>query len=242
MKINPAFTGAMSGSAGGTTASRNRYGQYLRRRSAPVNPRTDRQQVQRGYFAAAANTWAELTPDQRKAWNTYAANTPRLDSLGNTVMLTGQVAFIGASTLAQRANTAGATPQLSALNAPTIFNQGNPVTHANPILMTSTPSVSYNIAGDISPSAGGASADGIVLIFQGRPQNDSRTFYKGPYQFVGVSSTIAATDPGFAAPSILTLPYGGILNTTYPMRYVVLYADARHPIAFEVFAEIQPSV
>ena len=91
MKIIPALTGPMSGKLGGMVASRNRGGQYFRRKAVPVNPDSNRQTAVRSNFATLISLYNnDLTPAQRQSWIQWAANTPRIDSLGQTHVLTGQ--------------------------------------------------------------------------------------------------------------------------------------------------------
>jgi hypothetical protein len=83
-----------SGSAGGVTASRNRYGSYFRGRAIPVNPNTSLQQVARTAFKVASSAWNSiLTDTQRQGWSTLAANTPMKNKLGDTVYITGNAMF-----------------------------------------------------------------------------------------------------------------------------------------------------
>lgn len=85
----------VGGSIGKTTYSRNRYGAYTRRRTKPVNPDSTLQQLSRSAFAAAVNYWTDvLTPLERAAWQTYAADVTWLNAAGETVHLTGQAMFI----------------------------------------------------------------------------------------------------------------------------------------------------
>lgn len=84
-----------SGSEAGTTYSRNSYGQYSRRKAIPVNPNTVNQRKIRGYFANASQMWRTLTVDEQGMWASWAQLHPVKDSLGNSIILKGNVAFIG---------------------------------------------------------------------------------------------------------------------------------------------------
>ncbi len=65
----------MSGSIGGDTFARNRYGNYVRARTKPVNPNTTLQQAVRASMSFLTNRWAQtLDAAQRTAWNPYAQN------------------------------------------------------------------------------------------------------------------------------------------------------------------------
>ena len=82
-----------SGSVAGTTSSRNRFGQYRRTRAIPVNPNTPAQSNMRAILGACATNWSSLTEPQKMAWSTWTALHPQLDSLGQSVVLTGAMAF-----------------------------------------------------------------------------------------------------------------------------------------------------
>ena len=85
-----------SGSQAGTTASHNRAGQYLRNRRAPVSPtRTPKQSVARARFGSASALWQTLPAPLQNAWTAFAAAYPVVDSLGQSVTLTGQQYFVG---------------------------------------------------------------------------------------------------------------------------------------------------
>lgn len=85
----------MSGSESDKTASRNRFGQYLRKRATPVQPRTARQIAVRERLSTLSAAWSTLSDAQRAQWDVYAASHPRTDSLGSTVTLTGHQMFVG---------------------------------------------------------------------------------------------------------------------------------------------------
>src|SRR4051812_21389133 len=57
-----------SGSQAGTTASRNRFGQYYRTRATPVNVNSTQQGVVRSRMAANSSAWRALTGAQRAGW------------------------------------------------------------------------------------------------------------------------------------------------------------------------------
>lgn len=77
-----AFNAGMSGSIGGTTASRNRGGAYLKRRSTPLNPSTPAQVASRAILASFAQGWRGLTQLQRDAWAAAVDNFQGTDTLG----------------------------------------------------------------------------------------------------------------------------------------------------------------
>ncbi|MEI6871625.1 MAG: hypothetical protein WCL08_05025 [Verrucomicrobiota bacterium] len=116
-----------SGSQANTTASHNRAGQYYRSRRKPITPtRNSKQGVIRGMFGAASAAWQSLEAGLQAAWSAFAASYPVTDSLGQSLVLTGQQYFIGLQT--------------SLMNAGQIMNLNVPVNTsmekiANPLLV-----------------------------------------------------------------------------------------------------------
>ena len=96
MKYTPGIAiGAASGSVGGTTFSRNRYGVYTRTRAIPVNPNTQAQQNARSRLSTYSALWQSLTAAQRLAWKAWSGQNPITDSLGQQQILSPQVAYVG---------------------------------------------------------------------------------------------------------------------------------------------------
>ena len=81
------------GSIGGTTFSRNTNGAIARNRTKPVNNNTFLQQTARALFGAVAAAWRGLTEPQRQSFFDQAPAYPQTDSLGQTVILSGQQLF-----------------------------------------------------------------------------------------------------------------------------------------------------
>ena len=131
-----------SGSQANTTASHNRAGQYLRSRRTPVSPtRTPKQGILRGKFGAASAAWQSLPSDLQAAWTSFAHAYPVVDSLGQSVVLTGQQFFIGIQTSLMNAgqpmNTAIPTnTNTPAIDTPYLYadSQGNVVVAVTSIL------------------------------------------------------------------------------------------------------------
>lgn len=110
-----------SGSQANTTASHNRAGQYLRNRRSPViTTRTPKQGILRGKFGSASASWQSLPADLQAAWTAFAHGYPVKDSLGQSIVLTGQQYYIGIQT--------------------SLMNAGQPIDTAVPT-NTSTPAV-----------------------------------------------------------------------------------------------------
>jgi hypothetical protein len=82
-----------SGSMAGTTASRNRFGQYERTRAIPVNPSTASQGQVRARMAANSAGWRIITSAQRAGWGGLGASMVRTDPLGQSYSLQGNQAY-----------------------------------------------------------------------------------------------------------------------------------------------------
>jgi hypothetical protein len=93
MAIATPILANLSGSIGAVTWSHNRGGPYARRRSVPVNPNTAKQQSVRQALGIVSGIWRSLTPPQQVAWGDWAALNPVVNSLGQTIQLSGQSAF-----------------------------------------------------------------------------------------------------------------------------------------------------
>lgn len=83
-----------SGSMGGVTSSRNRFGQYRRTRATPVNPSSSAQGLVRARMTANASGWRAITAAQRAGWADLGAMMRRTDSLGQTNPLNGFQAYV----------------------------------------------------------------------------------------------------------------------------------------------------
>ncbi len=80
----------VSGSEAGTVHSHNKGGKITRRRSSPTNPATKQQQAQRARISNFAKEWVDaLTQLQRDAWIVFASEHPVIDSLGQSILLSG---------------------------------------------------------------------------------------------------------------------------------------------------------
>lgn len=88
------LTDPQSGSQAGTTASRNRFGQYYRTRATPVNPNTTAQGAVRNRLSVNSAAWRQLSDVQRSGWNQLGGQLVRTDALGQAYTLTGFQAYL----------------------------------------------------------------------------------------------------------------------------------------------------
>lgn len=171
---------AASGSVGGTTYTRNRFGMVMRVRSIPVNPNTSAQQEQRAAFSAASAGWRGLDAGQRATWNVYAAATPVKNSLGDTVYLTGAQHYVATNSFRDRVGLATLT---TAPSTPGRIDLGNPA-------------VDYVVATGWTIASLATAVNGsTVAVFVGDPQSAGVSFFAGPYQMVDKGVVAAGALP-----------------------------------------------
>ena len=165
-----------SGSTGGTTHSRNRFGAYERSRSVPVNPNTARQVGVRNVVRSLAIAWNnDLTQVQRDLWEVYAANTSWTNRLGQSVNLTGLNHFIRSNTprlLSGLARTDNGPPPVGLATAELALS-----------VTASEASQLITIAFDDSAPWNNED-NGLQVFYMGLPKNGAIKFFGGPYRKV----------------------------------------------------------
>lgn len=168
-----------SGSQAGTTASRNRFGQYRRTRAMPTQPRTDAQLSVRANLNNVSKAWGSLTDAQRLGWASYAAAHPRYDSLGQQVTLTGHQMFVSVNTLnlALGLTIQNAVPDGVAVPLITVLNT-----------VTTAAGLSITLESDMP-----AGTTGQVMVSP--PMSAGRSFNGDFRQLNVIPDSAAATDP-----------------------------------------------
>jgi hypothetical protein len=168
-----------SGSIGATVYSHNRSGQYIRARSVPVNPNTERQVDVRNAARSLSINWENLlTQGERDAWDVYAANVGWVNKLGDAIHLTGLNHYIRSNTQ----SLAIGKPRIDA--APVIFNlaEAELSLAANASEATQQLTIAYN---DNKPWATEPGA--FQFFYMGMPQNAGIKFFASPYRFLNVA-------------------------------------------------------
>lgn len=166
-----------SGSIGGTTYARNRFGNYSRSRTKPVNPSSTAQNLIRSSMAYLSQYWsANLTDEERGKWATYAAAVPGLNRLGESVYYTGLNQFL-------RSNIVRVMTGDAVIDAgPTTLSLPEQDPSMSATFTTSTQKIGITYDEDL-PWASEVGAR--MLIFQGQPQIATRNFFKGPWKYAG---------------------------------------------------------
>lgn len=174
------MVGQVSGSVGGTTFSRNRYGTYIRRRAHPTTSQSGPSMQAKNALGTISRAWSLLTDDERVAWATWAANNPVTDKLGQKQVLSANAAYM-------RINGRLMAAECTELDLP-------PVSYAPPALETAT------LVADVG-------AGGVSLAFTGTPlaaghriwlraavsDGSSQGYVKNKLRFLGVSAAALAS-------------------------------------------------
>ena len=180
MKI---LTDPRSGSYQGITSSRNRFGQYVRTRATPVNPRTVSQLLYRNNMSTSSAAWRNLSDAQRAGWTSLGALMTRTDSLGQTHTFNGFMAY----TSVNNNLAAGSTARVS--DAPE-FVTVPPLLTAVITLTSAAVSVAYTA----TPLA----ATTKLFSYVSPPQSAGRIFNKN-YRLLAISAAAAASPANLLA-------------------------------------------
>ncbi len=199
----------MSGSIGGDTFARNRYGNYVRARTKPTNPNTARQIAVRTSMALLTVRWAQtLTATQRTAWNLYGASVTMKNRIGENTFLTGFNHYIRSNSILAR----GSYTLID--DGPTIFElpAQDPAFSMTASEATQLTTFTYNDLLDWASETGG-----YLWLFQGQPQNAQRNFFGGPWRFTSVVTGVDAAPP--ASPHVT-----GVSFAIAELQHVWAYA------------------
>jgi len=164
----------MSGSIAGNTYARNRYGNYARAKTMPINPESPLQQTVRSTIAQIVARWSDtVTALQRSAWNTYADNVSMKNRLAETIHLSGFNHYVRCNALLVRAGFTRVDA------APVVFElpEMDPTLAITASETTQVVSVAYD-----DTAAWCDLDDAYMYLFLGAPQNPQRNFFAGPWK------------------------------------------------------------
>ena len=166
-----------SGSVGGVTSSRNRFGQYRRTRATPVNPRSAGQASSRSRMSVNAALWRTLTGAQRAGWMDLGLSMVRSDALGQSYSLTGFQAFCSVNNTLASSGAAGVTA------APGLVTPAGLLTG----VLTATAST-LSLAYTTTPLGAG-----VKLQTFASPQRSAGRTFEGDFRQLQVSVAAAAS-------------------------------------------------
>jgi hypothetical protein len=180
-----------SGSQGGSTASRNRFGQYYRRRAAPVQPRTAAQLAVRARLSNNAAGWRALTDAQRAAWESLATQISRTDGIGQTYTFNGFMAYVSVNNNKLAAGDA-------VVAAPPAYVDPGTITT---VTLTLT-SAAFSVAYTATPLGAG-----IRAFISASPQLSAGRQFNGTYRLIAVTAAAAAS------PAVILTAYSAVFGT-----------------------------
>ena len=187
----------MSGSIAGNTFARNRYGNYVRARTKPINPNTELQQAVRAAVALMSEHWASgLSDANRTAWNLYADSVAMKNKLGETVKLSGYNHFC-------RSNSVLARFGGTLINAgPVVFE----LPEKDPTFAVTISEAAQQVSCAYDDGLDWADENGAFIYFYGgTPQNGQRNFFDGPWRYMGGIAGVNGAPP--ASPQLFAPPF-----------------------------------
>jgi len=204
-----------SGSIGATVYSHNRFGQYIRARSIPVNPNSDRQVAVRNAIQSITIAWETvLTELQRVAWQTYAAGVAWTNKFGDSVHLTGLNHFV-------RCNSVRVQSAIARLDdAPTILNLA--AAELQLAVTASEATQMLTINGDGAADWVGE-ADAWQFVSMGQPKSAGIKFFGGPYRLA--TAIPGAGPPPF--PAVVAAPFTIVEGQRIWVRSRIARGDGR---------------
>lgn len=206
-----------SGSIAGVTHARNRFGNYIRARTKPVNPNSATQTLARSALSALVQRWrVTLTAGQRTAWNTYAAAVAMKNRLGETVYLTGFNHYVRSNAYLAYTGVAKIDTGPTVLALP----EKDPTFAIVVGVGTQQISVTYD---DGLPWAN--ETGGFFIIYQGEPQNPTRNYFAGPWKYCYRIEGVTDAPP--ASPGVITVKYAAVLGQKVWCYARIFRADGR---------------
>lgn len=166
-----------SGSMQGTTAGRNRFGQYERSRAIPVNPNSAAQGTVRARMSANSAAWRAITSGQRAGWAGLGTSMVRSDSLGQSYSLQGNQAYASVN------NNRLLSGLAVVADAPALVT---------PAALTASVITLSAIAFSIAYTPTPLPAATYVAVFCS-PQRSAGRNYEGDFRFIKLSAAAAAS-------------------------------------------------
>lgn len=189
------------GSQGGTVYARNKFGNYRRNKTTPVNPNTARQQDVRGFLAQVSQYYSEhLTEENRRGWEVFAANTAFRNNFNQTIHMSAIQVFVQANCLRKRAGLAivDAPPPTAGACQQIVMNTPDFTAH-------SADQKVYIFQASALDGWDNTLDDDYCLIYAGLPKDKNVMFFNGPWRYK-YALPGAVTD-GITFPWSFTYPY-----------------------------------
>lgn len=193
--------GDIRGSIGGTTFSRNKGGLYAKVRVTPVNPSTTRQVDVRADFASLISDWRLiLSFNQRQAWIDFAAASPILNRLGQSILISGLNWY-------SRSNIALLQASLARVDDPPPLGLFPPPDGSFAVSDIDAGALNFDIDFDITQPW--VSTDGAaMLVYGSKLVSTGVSNFNVPYRFAAAILGDATTPP--TSPATVVYPFSGV--------------------------------
>lgn len=166
----------------GSVLSKNRYGNYIRNKTTPVNPQTTAQQNARAALAANSQAWAGLTEAQRLSWKALAAELPFTDIFGDSKILAANALYNKLNGNLEKIGTASVPSAPAKIAVPSV--------NLTQITVTQTAGAVTALDVTVDPAT---IPEGFELVIYGTPAiGAGRNFVKNQFRFLGVAPAPAA--------------------------------------------------
>ena len=188
---------AASGSVGGQVFSRNRYGNYVRARTRPVNGQTERQLAARLRMSGLVERWSTVLDDeQRDGWNQYGAAISMVNRLGETIKLAGFNHYL-------RSNSPRLLVGAEVVDDPPVEAT---LPGADPTFAAEIGLVNQKIKVTFDPTLDWAKeAGGYLLVYATQPSGPGRNYLFNRSRYAGCVEGDATTTP--TSPATIALPW-----------------------------------
>jgi len=227
-----------SGSVGGLTYSHNAGGMYMRARAIPVQPNTAYQTQVKNALTQLVTAWTEtLTAVQRAAWELYASNVSVTGPLGDPNFNSGQNWYVAANTPRLQAISKLASAIARVDTGPVIFDRSLLTTPTAAVLDVSSNNLTFAFT---NTNTWATAVGGALLVYQGRPVNGTRSFFKGPWRLIGqvAGAVVPPTSPATIA-TVTTNGYAFAIGQACFIAFAATTADGRLTTRQVVQATIQ---
>jgi len=207
----------MRGSVGGQVHSKNRFGNYIRARTVPVNPNTQRQSTMRAIVASLATYWsATLSVAERAAWEVYAASITFTNKLGEQVNLTGFNHFVRSNSFALQNGGAVVAAGPTTLTLP----------GEDPTFAVTISEATQELTVVFDDTLAWANADGGLMgVYCSKPQSAGTSFITGPWKLAGTIDGATAVPP--ATPATIDSPWPIAEGQVIAVRARLMEVDGR---------------
>ena len=174
------------GKQNGMVYSRNTYGNYMRNKVTPSNPKSSHQQNVRSRLSTVSQAWAGLTDAQRSGWIEGAKVFTRTNIFGDKVPLTGFNLYVRLNRNLQEAGVA----LITSCPAPAAVTG---ISNLVQLLCTSTPAFTLTFA----PTPVPANYD--LFVYATVPMGQGVTYADGLFRLLVVLPAATATGASIQA-------------------------------------------